>query len=83
MREELKIFKALSCPTRLKIVKFLLDGEKCVCNIVKHVERSQSTISIQLSKLEMWGIVKSRREGKNIYYKIINERVRKMLKNGK
>jgi len=80
MEEKLKIFKALSDETRLKIVEFLLSGEKCVCEITAHVGRMQSTVSLQLAKLESLGIVESRREGKKIYYKIKNRKVIKILK---
>ncbi len=73
--ETLKIIKALSDETRLKIVKFLLNGEKCVCEIFPHVKRTQSTTSIQLGKLEKSGILKSRREGKKIFYFISDLRV--------
>jgi ArsR family transcriptional regulator len=75
MNDSLKIFKALSDETRLKIVDFLLDGEKCVCEIFPHVKRTQSTVSIQLGKLENLGILKSRREGKKIFYSIYDKRV--------
>jgi len=80
MKESLKIFKALCDETRLKIVELLLDGEKCVCKIVPHIKRSQSTVSIQLRKLENLGIVESRREGKGVYYRIKNKKVMKILK---
>lgn len=75
MKEMLTILKALSDETRLKIVEFLLDGEKCVCEIVPHTKRTQSTVSIQLRKLESWGILESRRDGKKIIYKIKDYRV--------
>lgn len=80
MRETLRIFKALGDETRLKIVEYLLSGEKCVCEIVRHVNKSQSAVSIQLSKLESLGIIGSRREGKKIYYKIKNKKVVKILR---
>jgi len=73
--ETLKILKSLSDETRLKIVKFLLDGEKCVCEIFPHVKRTQSTVSIHLRTLENRGILESRREGKKIFYKIKDYRV--------
>jgi len=79
MKEELKLFKALSDETRLKIVEFLLDGEKCVCEIVPYTKRSQPTVSIQLSKLKNLGIIESRRVGKSIYYRISNPKVKKIL----
>ena len=74
------LFKALGDETRLKIVEFLLDGEKCVCEIFPHVKRTQSTVSIQLGKLENLGILSSRREGKKIYYKISNEKVKRIIR---
>jgi len=74
-KEVIKILKALSDETRLKIVESLLDGEKCVCEIFPKVKRTQSTVSIQLSILENAGIVESRREGKKIYYKIKDYRI--------
>jgi ArsR family transcriptional regulator len=75
MEEAVKILKALSDETRLKILEFLLDEEKCVCQIFPHVKRTQSTVSIQLGKLENLGIVESRREGKRIFYKIKDYRI--------
>jgi ArsR family transcriptional regulator len=80
VEERLRIFKALSDPTRLKIVDFVLDGEKCVCEITKIIDRSQSTVSQQLSKLENLGIFESRRSGKSVYYTLANEKVRKIMK---
>ena len=80
MRESLKIFKALCDETRLKIVEFLFDGEKCVCEIVPFTKRTQSTVSIQLAKLESLGIVEPRREGKSIYYKLVNNKIKRILK---
>jgi len=75
MKEVLKILKALSDETRLKIVEFLLDGEKCVCQIFPYVKRTQSTVSIQLGKLKGEGILESRREGRQIFYRIKDYRV--------
>lgn len=80
MREEIKVLKSLSDGTRFKIVEFLLDGEKCVCQIFPYVKRTQSTVSIQLGKLEDWGILKSRREGKKIFYSISDMRVYDVFK---
>jgi len=80
MEESIRIFKALSDETRLKIVKFLLDGERCVCEIIPHTKRAQSTVSIQLAKLEGLGILKSRRDGKKIYYRIADKRIKGILR---
>lgn len=80
MKESLRIFKALCNETRLKIVETLLNGEKCVCEIVPLTKRTQSTVSIQLAKLESLGIVKPRRNGKKVYYRIVNEKVKKIIR---
>ena len=80
MEKELGIFKALSDETRLKIVLFLLDDERCVCEIMPYINRAQSTTSLQLQKLENLGIVSSRREGKSVYYRITCPEVVKVLR---
>ena len=74
-KEALQILKALSDETRLKIIEFLLDGEKCVCEIFPYVKRTQSTVSIQLGKLESVGILESKRKGKKIFYRIKDYRI--------
>ena len=79
MKEQLRLFKALGDETRLKIVEFLLDGEKCVCQIYPHVKRSQPTVSLQLRKLESLGIVKCRRKNKFIFYSLKDGHVKKLL----
>jgi len=79
-KKTLEILKALSDGTRLKIVKFLLDGEKCVCEIFPYVKRTQSTVSIQLSVLEKAGILSSRRKGKKVFYGIKDYRVHNVFK---
>ena len=74
------ILKAISDETRLKILKFLLNGERCVCEIFPHVKRTQSTTSLQLKKLENAGLIKSRREGKKIIYSTKDKRVINLIK---
>ena len=80
MKEELVILKAMSDKTRLNIIEFLLDGERCVCEIIPSTKRKQSTVSIQLGKLEDWKILESRRDGKKILYRISNHKVFDVLK---
>lgn len=75
MKEKIELLKALADDTRFKIVEYLLEGEKCVCEIFPYVNRTQSTVSIHLGNLEDAGILESRREGKKIFYKIKDKRV--------
>ena len=74
-KKQVKIFKALTDETRLSIVEFLKDGEKCVCKIIPMTGKSQPTVSQHLRILSEAGILESRKEGTNIYYKIKDERV--------
>lgn len=80
MKKELQILKALGDETRLNIIEFLLDGEKCVCEIFPQVKRTQSTTSIQLDVLRKAGILDSRKKGKRVYYFILDKRVYEVFK---
>jgi len=75
MKENIELLKALSDDTRFKIIEYLLDGEKCVCEIFPYVKRTQSTVSTHLGNLEDAEVLESRREGKRIFYKIKDKRV--------
>ena len=79
-RFKAKIFSALADPIRLEIINFLREGEKCVCEITPHVNRTQSTVSIQLSNLERLNILESRKDGKKVYYKIVDYRICEIFK---
>ncbi|MCC4769162.1 metalloregulator ArsR/SmtB family transcription factor [Methanosarcina sp. DH2] len=78
--ENLQLFKALSEETRYKIIKVLLDGEKCACEIPELIGKTQSNTSMHLAKLQDWGIVKARKDGKMRLYSIDDEKVRKILR---
>jgi len=80
MNEDILLLKSLADESRLKIIEFLLDGEKCVCQIIPELDVKQSTTSSHLGKLEKAGIISSRRDGKKIFYKIINKKVISIIK---
>ncbi|MEA3321503.1 MAG: metalloregulator ArsR/SmtB family transcription factor [Bacillota bacterium] len=61
-------FKALSDPTRLRILHLLFDGEFSVNDIAENLGLLQSTVSHQLRILKSLRLVKFRREGTSIYY---------------
>lgn len=79
MNEDLKILRAISDETRLKIAKLLCSGEKCGSELMLLVGKSQPNISIHLSKLRDAGIIESRRDGKKIYYFFSNEKAKKII----
>lgn len=75
----LEISKALGDETRFKIISFLLDKERCVCDIIPVVKKAQPTISLQLKKLEELGLIKSRKEGKQVFFSISDEKIKKIF----
>lgn len=66
-----EMFKALSDPTRLKIMYILKNGELCVCEIMAALEKPQSTISHHLNVLKNAGLIKWRKEGIWMHYKLL------------
>ena len=70
-----RFLKCIGEPTRLRILKLLSSGEKCVCEITDSLEREQSSISHHLTALRKCNIVTSRQEAKNIYYKLTDPRL--------
>lgn len=63
-------FQALADPTRLDILRFLVRGEHCVCELQNHVRAQQSRLSFHLKKLKDAGLIADRREGRWMYYQI-------------
>jgi len=80
VKSQIKLLKALADETRIKIVQYLLDGEQCACTIVPAVGKAQPTVSQHLKILEEAGILESRREGVNIWYKIRSDQAIQILK---
>jgi len=75
MREFVKLFKALSDETRIRILKVLLERECCVCEVMQALDITQSRASRNLAILEDAGFVKSRRDGLWIVYSIDERRM--------
>jgi ArsR family transcriptional regulator len=68
-----QLFHALSDPARLEIVRTLLDGEHCVCDLMTHIDAAQSRLSYHLKVLKDAGLVTDRREGRWSYYTLRRE----------
>ncbi|NKF52277.1 winged helix-turn-helix transcriptional regulator [Shewanella sp. WXL01] len=64
------ILKALAHPTRLWLLEKLQQQEHCVCDLTDGADADISTVSKHLSVLKHAGIVSSRREGKQVYYRL-------------
>jgi len=75
-----ELLKALAHPTRLCIVKGLIEKESNVTNIQECLNLPQSTISQHLFRLKAAGIIKGERNGLEISYQVINNDIRKIIK---
>ena len=76
---ESKLLKAIAQPTRLKILYFLKEGERCACEIIPGMKEDQSSVSRHLNNLKNAGILESRKEGVSVYYRIKDKRVFSIL----
>jgi ArsR family transcriptional regulator len=70
-----EICKILSSPKRIEIISALKDGEKTVTELVDILETPKANVSQHLAVMRLKGILKSRRDGVNIYYSIANPKV--------
>jgi ArsR family transcriptional regulator len=69
--ELVNMAKALSDPTRVRIIYALLDRELCVCELCDALQVTQSTLSTHLQMIRGAGLVSARKEGKWMYYEIL------------
>jgi ArsR family transcriptional regulator len=77
-----ELFKVFGDTTRIKILWALDEAEMCVCDIAVLLKMTQSAISHQLRLLKQADLVKSRREGKIVYYSLEDEHVRQIFDQG-
>jgi len=74
-----KIIKALSDPSRLKIIDILSCGERCACDILEHFEFTQPTLSHHMKVLMDCGILNCRKDGLWSYYSLNNNNCNKLI----
>ncbi len=75
----MKFFKGLADPTRLRIVEALLETELNVSDLINHLRVPQSNISNHLACLKWCGYITARKQGTSIYYRITDDRIRKIV----
>lgn len=75
-----EIIKMLGHPERLKIVEVLESGEGTVTDVQEALGLSQPTVSQHLARMRGAGIVASRRDGVNVYYRVVEPKVWHILK---
>ena len=77
-----ELFKIFGDTTRIRILYVLFESEVCVCDIAEVLGMTQSAISHQLRLLKQAKLVRSRREGKTVYYALADDHVRTILGQG-
>ena len=77
-----ELFKVFGDSTRIRILFVLFEAEVCVCDLAQVLQMTQSAISHQLKILKQNKLVKSRREGKSIFYSLADDHVRTIIAQG-
>lgn len=77
-----ELFKVFGDSTRIRILYVLFEAEVCVCDLARALNMTQSAVSHQLKILKQSRLVKSRREGKSIFYSLADEHVRTIIAQG-
>ena len=77
------LFKLFGDTTRIKILFSLFESEMCVCAIAELLGMTQSAISHQLRILKQSQLVKSRRDGKSVFYSLADDHVRSIIDMGR
>lgn len=77
-----ELFKVFGDSTRIRILFVLFEAEVCVCDLAQALGMTQSAISHQLKILKQSRLVKSRREGKSIFYSLADDHVRTIIAMG-
>jgi len=77
-----ELFKVFGDSTRMKILFVLFEAEVCTCDLADMLSMTPSAISHQLSGLKKAKLVKSRRDGKAVYYSLADQHVRTIISQG-
>ena len=77
-----ELFRIFGDSTRIRILYVLFEAEMCVCDIAQLLNMTQSAISHQLRILKQSRLVKSRRDGKAVFYSLADSHVRSIINQG-
>lgn len=78
-----ELFKVFGDSTRIRILFVLFEAQVCVCDLAQALGMTQSAISHQLRILKQNKLVKSRREGKSVFYSLADDHVRTIIEKGR
>ena len=77
-----ELFKVFGDSTRIRILFVLFEAEVCVCDLAEALSMTQSAVSHQLKILKQNKLVRSRREGKSVFYSLADAHVRTIINQG-
>ena len=77
-----QIFQALADPTRVRLISALNQTELCVCDLAAVLGMTQSAVSHQLRTMRDLRLVKTRKEGRTVYYTLQDEHIRDLFERG-
>ncbi|WP_294373651.1 helix-turn-helix transcriptional regulator [uncultured Clostridium sp.] len=78
-----ELFKVFGDSTRIRILFVLFESEVCVCDLASILNMTQSAVSHQLKILKQAKLVKSRREGKSVFYSLADSHVSHIIDQGR
>ncbi len=78
-KKQTDLLKIIAHPTRLAVLDILRDGEQCVCHMEAMLGLRQASISQQLMILRQSGLVEFRRDGLNMYYRVVKPEIFSVL----
>ncbi len=76
------LFKALSDPTRVRIISLLAHAELCVGELARLLDMTQPAVSHQLRVLRHLRIVRGRKDGRHVYYTLMDEHIHDLFDQG-
>ena len=77
-----ELFKVFGDSTRIRILFVLFQSEMCVCDLAQSLNMNQSAISHQLKILKQAKLVRSRREGKSVFYSLADSHIKTIMNQG-
>lgn len=73
-KSQIQVLKLLSLPARIAILEILRNGEECVCHMETILGFRQAYLSQQLAVLREAGVIQDRRDGWNIFYRVVGSK---------
>jgi len=74
-----ELFKAFSDPNRLEIIRLLIKGQNCSCNLVEQLPISQPTLSYHLKQISKSKLAVNKRDGNWIKYYVDKDKIDEMI----